>query len=80
MKRFTSALLILLLTFSFFDFSAGAVDFTEEISAKSCILVDSATGKVLFEYNTLALHETVHHLLPYKSVQVYFLQKPKLHQ
>ncbi len=51
MKRFTSALLILLLTFSFFDFSAGAVDFTEEISAKSCILVDSATGKVLFEYN-----------------------------
>lgn len=51
MKRFIAVLLVFMLAFSFFSASVRAADFTEEISAKSCILMDAATGRVLFEYN-----------------------------
>ena len=51
MKRFIAVLLVFMLAFSFWSVSVRAADFTEEISAKSAILMDAATGMVLFEYN-----------------------------
>lgn len=51
MKKTIAFVLIssLLLALPFTD--VFAVDFTEQISAKSAILMDAATGTVLFEYN-----------------------------
>lgn len=51
MKKIVSLILVLLVVFSVFCVPASAAEFTEEISAKSAILMDAATGKVLFEYN-----------------------------
>jgi D-alanyl-D-alanine carboxypeptidase (penicillin-binding protein 5/6) len=51
MKKIVSFILALLIVCSAFCFSAFAAEFTEEISAKSAILMDAATGKILFEYN-----------------------------
>ncbi|MBQ8404521.1 MAG: D-alanyl-D-alanine carboxypeptidase [Clostridia bacterium] len=51
MKKIVSLILVLLVVFSVFCVPVCAAEFTEEISAKSAILMDAATGKVLFEYN-----------------------------
>ncbi len=51
MKKTVSLILVLLVVFSVFCLPLSAAEFTEEISAKSAILMDAATGKVLFEYN-----------------------------
>ena len=51
MKKTVSLILVLLVVFSVFCVPVCAAEFTEEISAKSAILMDAATGKVLFEHN-----------------------------
>ena len=51
MKKIISFLLCFLLAFSLFCVPSGAASFAEEITAKSAVLMDAATGKVLFEYN-----------------------------
>ncbi len=51
MKKTVSLIIAVLIVFAVFCVPAGAVEFTEEISTKSAVLMDAATGKVLFEYN-----------------------------
>jgi len=51
MKKLFSLFLSVLLVFSVFCLPVGATEFTEPVTAKSAILMDAATGKVLFEYN-----------------------------
>lgn len=51
MKKFISAILMLALAFSLFALPSYAAEFTDTVNAKSALLMDSATGKVLFEYN-----------------------------
>lgn len=51
MKKILSFVLSAVLLFSLFCLPAGAAEFTEEATAKSAILMDAATGKVLFEHN-----------------------------
>lgn len=51
MKKILSFVLSAVLLFSLFCLPAGAAEFTEEVTAKSAILMDAATGKVLFEHN-----------------------------
>jgi len=51
MKKILSLVLCALLLFSALCLPAGAAEFGEEITAKSAVLMDAATGKVLFEHN-----------------------------
>lgn len=51
MKKFLSCVLTLVLLFSALCLPAGAAEFADEVTAKSAILMDAATGKVLFEHN-----------------------------
>ena len=51
MKKIISFLLVFLLAASALCLPVGAAEFTEEITAKSAVLMDAATGKILFEYN-----------------------------
>ena len=51
MKKILSLVLALFSLFSFLCLPVGAAEFTEEITAKSAVLMDAATGKVLFEHN-----------------------------
>ncbi len=51
MKKIISFLLIFVLAFCAMCVPVGAAEFTEEITAKSAVLMDAATGKVLFEHN-----------------------------
>ena len=51
MKKFLSFILSIFLLFSFFCVPSGAAEFAEDVTAKSAILMDAATGKVLFEHN-----------------------------
>ena len=51
MKKIISFVLCFLLAASLFCVPSVAVSFAEEITAKSAVLMDAATGKVLFEYN-----------------------------
>lgn len=51
MKKIISLVLTMLFILSVFSFASGAAEFSEQINAKSCLLMDAKTGKVLFEYN-----------------------------
>ena len=51
MKKIISFLLVFVLLLSVLCLPANAAEFAEEITAKSAVLMDAATGKVLFEYN-----------------------------
>lgn len=51
MKKIVALFMIVCLLCPVFLCRVSAVDFGEEINAKSAILMDAATGKVLFEYN-----------------------------
>jgi D-alanyl-D-alanine carboxypeptidase (penicillin-binding protein 5/6) len=51
MKKIISFLLASVLMLGALCLPAGAAEFADEITAKSAVLMDAATGKVLFEYN-----------------------------
>ena len=51
MKKIVALFMIVCLLCPVFLCRVSAVDFGEEINAKSAILMDAATGKILFEYN-----------------------------
>ena len=51
MKKLFSLLLAFVLIFSAFCLPSGAAEFAEEVTAKSAVLMDAATGKILFEHN-----------------------------
>ena len=51
MKKIVALLMILCLLCPAFSYRANAAEFSDEVNAKSAILMDAATGKVLFEYN-----------------------------
>ena len=51
MKKFVCMTVVFLLLVSSLCIPVRSAEFTEQISAKSAILMDAATGKVLFEYN-----------------------------
>ncbi|MBQ9746824.1 MAG: D-alanyl-D-alanine carboxypeptidase [Clostridia bacterium] len=51
MKKILSLILTAVLLLSVLCVPAGAAEFAQEVTAKSAILMDAATGKVLFEYN-----------------------------
>lgn len=51
MKKIISFLLVFVLTLAVMHVPVGAAEFTEEVTAKSAVLMDAATGKVLFEHN-----------------------------
>lgn len=51
MKKIISVILILVILLSALGIHAFAADFSEEVNAKSAVLMDANTGKILFEYN-----------------------------
>lgn len=51
MKKIIAVILILVILLSALGIHAFAVDFSEEVNAKSAVLMDANTGKILFEYN-----------------------------
>ncbi len=51
MKKIISVILILVILLSALGTHAFAADFSEEVNAKSAVLMDANTGKILFEYN-----------------------------
>ena len=51
MKKAVSFVLVFVLAFCVMSVPAYTAEFAEEITAKSAVLMDAATGKVLFEYN-----------------------------
>ena len=51
MKRYLCLLLVIAFIMCAITFPAHATEFTDNITAKSALLMDAATGKVLFEYN-----------------------------
>lgn len=51
MKKIIAVILILVILLSALGIHAFAADFSEEVNAKSAVLMDANTGKILFEYN-----------------------------
>ncbi|MGN1096183.1 MAG: D-alanyl-D-alanine carboxypeptidase family protein [Eubacteriales bacterium] len=51
MKKIIALFLAIIIFAALLCTGASAAEFTDEINAKSAILMDAATGKVLFEYN-----------------------------
>ena len=51
MKKIISFFLVFLLAAGALCLPVGAAEFTEDITAKSAVLMDAATGRILFEYN-----------------------------
>ena len=51
MKKIIAGILILVILLSALGIHAFAADFSEEVNAKSAVLMDANTGKILFEYN-----------------------------
>lgn len=51
MKKIIAVILILVILLSALGIHAFAADFFEEVNAKSAVLMDANTGKILFEYN-----------------------------
>ena len=51
MKKIISFLLVFILLFGALYVPVSAAEFTEEVTAKSAVLMDAATGRVLFEHN-----------------------------
>lgn len=51
MKKIISVTLILVILLSALGAHTFAADFSEEVNAKSAVLMDADTGKILFEYN-----------------------------
>lgn len=51
MKKIVSFILVFVFALAAMQIPVSAAEFTEEITAKSAVLMDAATGKVLFEHN-----------------------------
>lgn len=51
MKKIIAVILILVILLSALGIHTFAADFSEEVNAKSAVLMDANTGKILFEYN-----------------------------
>lgn len=51
MKKIIAVILILVILLSALGIHSFAADFSEEVNAKSAVLMDANTGKILFEYN-----------------------------
>lgn len=51
MKKIISVILMLVILLSAFGTHAFAAEFSEDVNAKSAVLMDANTGKILFEYN-----------------------------
>ena len=51
MKKIIAVILILVILLSALGIHAFAADFSEEVNAKSAVLMNANTGKILFEYN-----------------------------